>query len=240
MNALKNDKFLQINRKNLFLKFEDSKTNINNDINNINNVKYSNSKTYNDYHWRLNFSSNNFQNKVNDDNLDNELNSTEKIDNQNILNNDKENDSNNILLNNESAKENNNNKELISIEDNNSKIKQYFNNDNRIEKEEDITPNISAIENKNSPIKIDSSKKENIIENNIIDNKENIDVNINKRKNIIHEPNILNSTKIQVLKQKISNRSNRKINENDNNNNIKGNEMKQPSFKIENNFTNFE
>ena len=238
MNALKNDKFLQINRKNLFLKFEDSKTNINNDINNINNVKYSNSKTYNDYHWRLNFSSNNFQNKVNEDNLDNELNSTEKIDNQNILNNDKENDSNNILLNNESPNENNNNKELISTEDNNSKIKQYFNNDNRIEKEEDLIPNISAIENKNSPIKIDSSKKENIIENNKIDNKENIDVIINKRKNIIHEPNILNSTKIQVLKQKISNRNNRKINENDNNN-IKGNEMKQPSFKIENNFTNF-
>ncbi len=70
-----------------------------------------------------------------------------------------------------------------------------------------------------------------MIENNNIDNKENIDANI-KRKYLIHELNILNSTKIQALKQKIDNRNNKKINENDI-------EMKQPSFNKENNFVNF-
>ena len=70
-----------------------------------------------------------------------------------------------------------------------------------------------------------------MIENNNIDNKENIDANI-KRKYLIHELNILNSTKIQALKQKIDNRNNKKINENDI-------EMKQPSFNKENNFVSF-
>ena len=70
-----------------------------------------------------------------------------------------------------------------------------------------------------------------MIENNNIDNKENIDANI-KRKYLIHELNILNSTKIQALKQKIDNRNNKIINENDI-------EMKQPSFNKENNFVNF-
>ena len=70
-----------------------------------------------------------------------------------------------------------------------------------------------------------------MIENNNIDNKENIDSNI-KRKYLIHEPNILNSTKIQALKQKISNKNNKKINENEN-------KMKQPSFIKDNNFVNF-
>ena len=232
MNSIKNAKFLQINRKNLFLQLEDSKTNINNDINNINKDNYSNSKTYNDYYWRLNLKSYNFQNKTNDDILDNDLNTIEKNENQNNLIANKINNINDILLNNESENKNNNNKELMSTDDNNLKVKQFFDNDNKTEKEEDLIPNISAIENKNSPIKIDSSKKENLIENNEnIDNKENIDGNI-KRKYLIHEPNILNSSKIQALKQKISNRNNKKMNENDD-------EMRKPSFKKESSFVNF-
>ena len=232
MNSIKNEKFLQINRKNLFLKLEDSKTNINNDINNINKVNYSNSKTYNDYYWRLNLKSSNFQNKTNEEILNNDLNTPEKIDNKNNLIEKKvNNSSNDNLLNNESPNKNNNNKELMTSEDNNMKVKQFLDNDNRIEKEEDLIPNISAIENKNSTIKIDSSKKENLIENNNIDNKENIDSNI-KRKYLIHEPNILNSTKIQALKQKISHRNNKKVNENED-------KMKQPSFIKDNNFVNF-
>ena len=119
----------------------------------------------------------------------------------------------------------------MTSEDNNMKVKQFLDNDNRIEKEEDLIPNISAIEDKNSTIKIDSSKKENLIENNNIDNKENIDSNI-KRKYLVHEPNILNSTKIQALKQKISHRNNKKVNENED-------KMKQPSFIKDNNFVNF-
>ena len=232
MNSIKNEKFLQINRKNLFLKLEDSKTNINNDINNINKVNYSNSKTYNDYYWRLNLKSSNFQNKTNEEILNNDLNTPEKIDNKNNLIEKKvNNSSNDNLLNNESPNKNNNNKELMTSEDNNMKVKQFLDNDNRIEKEEDLIPNISAIENKNSTIKIDSSKKENLIENNNIDNKENIDSNI-KRKYLIHEPNILNSTKIQALKQKISHSNNKKVNENED-------KMKQPSFIKDNNFVNF-
>jgi hypothetical protein len=186
----------------------------------------------NDYYWRLNLKSSNFQNKTNEEILNNDLNTPEKIDNKNNLIEKKvNNSSNDNLLNNESPNKNNNNKELMTSEDNNMKVKQFLDNDNRIEKEEDLIPNISAIENKNSTIKIDSSKKENLIENNNIDNKENIDSNI-KRKYLIHEPNILNSTKIQALKRKISNKNNKKINENEN-------KMKQPSFIKDNNFVNF-
>ena len=86
--------------------------------------------------------------------------------------------------------------------ENNSDIKKSFENDNKTEKEEDLIPNISSIENKNSDIKNDSANKQNTLENN--DNKENID-NENKtikRKMTVYEPNILRATKIQVLKQK--------------------------------------
>ena len=131
MNSIKNEKFLQIKRKNLFLKLEDSKTNINNDINNINKVNYSNSKTYNDYYWRLNLKSSNFQNKTNEEILNNDLNTPEKIDNKNNLIEKKvNNSSNDNLLNNESPNKNNNNKELMTSEDNNMKVKQFLDNVN--------------------------------------------------------------------------------------------------------------
>ena len=221
MDSKKKEKILQMNRKNLFLELEDCKTIIDNDINNVTEENYENAKTYNDYHWRLNLNSNNFNNKSNNDFLNNEKKTDEKNENQNISNEDKIN--NNISFSKESQNENNNNNKLMNEEENDSKVKQIFNNDNKIEKEEDIIQNISAIENKNSPIKIDSLKKQNNLEDNYIDNKENINNNI-KRKPLIHEPNILNSTKILVLKQKINNRNSKN---NSNVDNIKNNEEKQ-------------
>ena len=113
--------------------------------------------------------------------------------------------------------------------ENNSDIKKSFENDNKTEKEEDLIPNISSIENKNSDIKNDSANKQNTLENN--DNKENIN-NENKtikRKMTVYEPNILRATKIQVLKQKINNRNSK----NKEKNNIEKNrEVKQQNSSL--------
>ena len=197
MNSKKKENYFQISRKNLFLQMEDCKTKINNDINKKN---YENSKTYDDYHWRKNLKSNNSQNKTDDDILNNEFNSSQKNENQNKSFVDKIN--NNISYNKESPNVNINKTEIMTIEEKNSKVKQFFDNDNKTKKEEDIIQNISAIENKSS------ITKQNELENKNIENKENMNNN-DKKKPLIHEPNILGSTKIQVLKQKINNRNNK-------------------------------
>ena len=194
MNSSQKEKFSQFPKRKLFIQVDDCKMNNDNDINDIKNIK-----TYNDYYFRLNLRTNNFKDENNIE-IENEYNETEQ--NNIPLKNRKNN-----TLSKQSSSKNNNEKDILTKMENNSDIKKSFENDNKTEKEEDLIPNISSIENKNSDIKNDSSNKQNILENN--DNKENIN-NENKtikRKMTVYEPNILRATKIQVLKQKINNRN---------------------------------
>ena len=194
MNSSQKEKFSQFPKRKLFIQVDDCKMNNDNDINDIKNIK-----TYNDYYFRLNLRTNNFKDENNIE-IENEYNETEQ--NNIPLKNRKNN-----TLSKQSSSKNNNEKDILTKMENNSDIKKSFENDNKTEKEEDLIPNISSIENKNSDIKNDSANKQNTLENN--DNKENID-NENKtikRKMTVYEPNILRATKIQVLKQKINNRN---------------------------------
>ena len=194
MNSSQKEKFSQFPKRKLFIQVDDCKMNNDNDINDIKNIK-----TYNDYYFRLNLRTNNFKDENNIE-IENEYNETEQ--NNIPLKNKKNN-----TLSKQSSSKNNNEKDILIKMEINSDIKKSFENDNKTEKEEDLIPNISSIENKNSDIKNDSANKQNTLENN--DNKENID-NENKtikRKMTVYEPNILRATKIQVLKQKINNRN---------------------------------
>lgn len=216
MNSSQKEKFSQFPKRKLFIQVDDCKMNNDNDINDIKNIK-----TYNDYYFRLNLRTNNFK----DENIierENEYNETEQ--NNIPLKNRKNN-----TLSKQSSGKNNNDKDILSKMENNSDIKKSFENDNKTEKEEDLIPNISSIENKNSDIKNDSANKQNTLENN--DNKDNIN-NENKtikRKMTVYEPNILRATKIQVLKQKINNRNSK----NKEKNNIEKNrEVKQQNNSL--------
>ena len=194
MNSSQKEKFSQFPKRKLFIQVDDCKMNNDNDINDIKNIK-----TYNDYYFRLNLRTNNFKDENNIE-IENEYNETEQ--NNIPLKNRKNN-----TLSKQFSSKNNNEKDILTKMENNSDIKKSFENDNKTEKEEDLIPNISSIENKNSDIKNDSANKQNTLENN--DNKENIN-NENKtikRKMTVYEPNILRATKIQVLKQKINNRN---------------------------------
>ena len=224
MNSSKKEKFSQFPKRKLFIQVDDCKMNNDNDINDIKNIK-----TYNDYYFRLNLRTNNFKDENNIE-IENEYNETEQ--NNIPLKNRKNN-----TLRKQSSSKNNNEKDILTKMENNSDIKKSFENDNKTEKEEDLIPNISSIENKNSDIKNDSSNKQNILENN--DNKENID-NENKtikRKMTVYEPNILRATKIQVLKQKINNRNskNKEKNNIEKNREVKkqNNSLIQRTFKRE-------
>ena len=226
MNKKENENFSSIKRKKLFIQSEDCKNNNDKVFNNLNNNKnnYENFKTYNNCNLKLNIKSNSFNINKNLG-IDNEYFITEKNDDKNHFN----------------ERNKNNKNEKLTNDVNNSNIKQSFENNNKNEKEDNITPNISTIEDKNSEIKDTSLKKQNILENN--DNKENININNDniKRKTLIQEPNFLKSTKLQVLKRKINNRNN-KNNEDDENS--KNNEIKQQNmlfhrtFKNENNLNN--
>ena len=216
MNSSQKEKFSQFPKRKLFIQVDDCKMNNDNDINDIKNIK-----TYNDYYFRLNLRTNNFK----DENIierENEYNETEQ--NNIPLKNRKNN-----TLSKQSSSKNNNEKDILTKMENNSDIKKSFENDNKTEKEEDLIPNISSIENKNSDIKNDSANKQNTLENN--DNKDNIN-NENKtikRKMTVYEPNILRATKIQVLKQKINNRNSK----NKEKNNIEKNrEVKQQNNSL--------
>ena len=194
MNSSQKEKFSQFPKRKLFIQVVDCKMNNDNDINDIKNIK-----TYNDYYFRLNLRTNNFKDENNIE-IENLYNETEQ--NNIPLKNRKNN-----ALSKQSSSKNNNEKDILTKMENNSDIKKSFENDNKTEKEEDLIPNISSIENKNSDIKNDSANKQNTLENN--DNKDNIN-NENKtikRKMTVYEPNILRATKIQVLKQKINNRN---------------------------------
>ena len=216
MNSSQKEKFSQFPKRKLFIQVDDCKMNNDNDINDIKNIK-----TYNDYYFRLNLRTNNFKDENNIE-IENEYNETEQ--NNIPLKNRKNN-----TLSKQSLSKNNNEKDILSKMENNSDIKKSFENDNKTEKEEDLIPNISSIENKNSDIKNDSANKQNTLENN--DNKENIN-NENKtikRKMTVYEPNILRATKIQVLKQKINNRNSK----NKEKNNIEKNrEVKQQNNSL--------
>ena len=216
MNSSQKEKFSQFPKRKLFIQVDDCKMNNDNDINDIKNIK-----TYNDYYFRLNLRTNNFKDENNIE-IENEYNETEQ--NNIPLKNRKNN-----TLSKQSSSKNNNEKHILTKMENNSDIKKSFENDNKTEKEEDLIPNISSIENKNSDIKNDSANKQNTLENN--DNKENIN-NENKtikRKMTVYEPNILRATKIQVLKQKINNRNSK----NKEKNNIEKNrEVKQQNSSL--------
>lgn len=216
MNSSQKEKFSQFPKRKLFIQVDDCKMNNDNDINDIKNIK-----TYNDYYFRLNLRTNNFKDENNIE-IENEYNETEQ--NNIPLKNRKNN-----TLSKQSSSKNNNEKDILTKMENNSDIKKSFENDNKTEKEEDLIPNISSIENKNSDIKNDSANKQNTLENN--DNKENIN-NENKtikRKMTVYEPNILRATKIQVLKQKINNRNSK----NKEKNNIEKNrEVKQQNNSL--------
>ena len=216
MNSSQKEKFSQFPKRKLFIQVDDCKMNNDNDINDIKNIK-----TYNDYYFRLNLRTNHFKDENNIE-IENEYNETEQ--NNIPLKNRKNN-----TLSKQSSSKNNNEKDILSKMENNSDIKKSFENDNKTEKEEDLIPNISSIENKNSDIKNDSANKQNTLENN--DNKENIN-NENKtikRKMTVYEPNILRATKIQVLKQKINNRNSK----NKEKNNIEKNrEVKQQNNSL--------
>ena len=216
MNSTQKEKFSQFPKRKLFIQVDDCKMNNDNDINDIKNIK-----TYNDYYFRLNLRTNNFRDENNIE-IENEYNETEQ--NNIPLKNRKNN-----TLSKQSSSKNNNEKDILTKMENNSDIKKSFENDNKTEKEEDLIPNISSIENKNSDIKNDSENKQNTLENN--DNKENIN-NENKtikRKMTVYEPNILRATKIQVLKQKINNRNSK----NKEKNNIEKNrEVKQQNSSL--------
>ena len=180
---------------------EDCKTNIDNNNINSNQINNDNNKTYNNYNLRLKLNSNNCNNKTNDD-IINDYFITDKNDNNNIS--IEANYNNNISYEESSNKNIINKVDLIS-EENKYENKQFLEKDNKLEKEEDIIPNISSIENKTSPI--DTLNKQNIIESSNKQNKENININNIKKKPLIQEPNILKSTKIQALKQKINKRN---------------------------------
>ena len=216
MNSSQKEKFSQFPKRKLFIQVDDCKMNNDNDINDIKNIK-----TYNDYYFRLNLRTNNFKDENNIE-IENEYNETEQ--NNIPLKNRKNN-----TLSKQSSSKNNNEKDILTKMENNSDIKKSFENNNKTEKEEDLIPNISSIENKNSDIKNDSANKQNTLENN--DNKENIN-NENKtikRKMTVYEPNILRATKIQVLKQKINNRNSK----NKEKNNIEKNrEVKQQNNSL--------
>ena len=182
---------------------EDCKTNIDNNNINSNQINNDNNKTYNNYNLRLKLNSNNCNNKTNDD-IINDYFITDKNDNNNIS--IEANYNNNISYEESSNKNIINKVDLIS-EENKYENKQFLEKDNKLEKEEDIIPNISSIENKTSPIKYDTLNKQNIIESSNKENKENININNIKKKPLIQEPNILKSTKIQALKQKINKRN---------------------------------
>ena len=224
MNSCQKEKFSKFPKRKLFIQVDDCKMNNDNDINDIKNIK-----TYNDYYFRLNLRTNNFKDENNIE-IENEYNETEQ--NNIPLKNRKNN-----TLRKQSSSKNNNEKDILTKMENNSDIKKSFENDNKTEKEEDLIPNISSIENKNSDIKNDSANKQNTLENN--DNKENIN-NENKtikRKMTVYEPNILRATKIQVLKQKINNRNskNKEKNNIEKNREVKkqNNSLIQRTFKRE-------
>ena len=221
MNSNNENKFSHIKRRNLFLEMEECKTNIEKDFNN-DKIINENAKTYNDYHWRLKLISNNLDEniKTNEEILENESHSTEKNEDENILTENKNDDDNNNSSNEEATNKSNNDLEIMDEKENDFKIKQIVdNNDNdKSKKEDEIIPDIL------SPVKIDLTKNQNFNENNKNDNKEKENINID-RKPLIQKPNILNSSKIQKIKQKLNQRKN-KYKEDDEN--AKNNDIKPP------------
>ena len=221
MNSNNENKFSHIKRRNLFLEMEECKTNIEKDFNN-DKIINENAKTYNDYHWRLKLISNNLDEniKTNEEILENESHSTEKNEDENILTENKNDDDNNNSSNEEATNKSNNDLEIMDEKENDFKIKQIVdNNDNdKSKKEDEIIPDIL------SPVKIDLTKNQNFNENNKNDNKEKENINID-RKPLIQKPNILNSSKIQKIKQKLNQRKN-KYKEDDEN--TKNNDIKPP------------
>ena len=205
-------KYFEIKRRKLFIQLEDSKMNFDSGINNFNsnNSNNDNLRTYNNYSLQLNLKSNN-----NDNNKEYYL--TEKNENF-YLSDDKR-----IISDKNSKMKNNNIDEIITKEYNKTDIKRFFENINKTEKKDDIITNMSSIEKRNSETKNDSSKNQNILETNNINNKENIINNI-KTNYLIHEPNILKSIKIQEMKKKFINKLN------DKNENSKNVELIQPNL----------
>ena len=201
----KKENSFHIKKKKLFIQMEDYKMNFDNDINNFksNEINDENLRTFSNFSLKLNLKSNN---KNNNDDNNNEYYLTEKNNENNYFSNNKR-----IIPNKKSQNKNINYYEISSKDLNKSDTKQSLENVNKIDKDDDITPNISSIEKRNSNIKCiknDTSKRQNILQNNNKDIKEN-NTHINK-KYLIHEPNILKSIKIQAMKQKINNKINTK------------------------------
>ena len=201
----KKENSFHIKKKKLFIQMEDYKMNFDNDINNFNSneINDENLRTFSNFSLKLNLKSNN---KNNNDDNNNEYYLTEKNNENNYFSNNKR-----IIPNKKSQNKNINYYEISSKDLNKSDTKQSLENVNKIDKDDDITPNISSIEKRNSNIKgikNDTSKRQNILQNNNKDIKEN-NTHINK-KYLIHEPNILKSIKIQAMKQKINNKINTK------------------------------
>ena len=201
----KKENSFHIKKKKLFIQMEDCKMNFDNDINNFksNEINDENLRTFSNFSLKLNLKSNN---KNNNDDNNNEYYLTEKNNENHYFSNNKR-----IIPNKKSQTKNNNYYEISSKDLNKSDTKQSLENVNKIDKDDDITSNISSIEKRNrniKGIKDDISKKQNILQNNKKDIKEN-NTHINE-KYLIHEPNILKSIKIQAMKQKINNKINTK------------------------------
>ena len=201
----KKENSFHIKKKKLFIQMEDCKMNFDNDINNFksNEINDENLRTFSNFSLKLNLKSNN---KNNNDDNNNEYYLTEKNNENHYFSNNKR-----IIPNKKSQNKNINYYEISSKDLNKSDTKQSLENVNKIDKDDDITPNISSIEKRNrniKGIKDDISKKQNILQNNKKDIKEN-NTHINE-KYLIHEPNILKSIKIQAMKQKINNKINTK------------------------------
>ena len=193
-------KIIHIKKKKLFIQMEDCKMNCDNEINknNSNEKNDENLRTYNNYSLKFNLKLNN---KNNNENNNNEYYLTEKNETTNFPNNKR------IIPNRKSQIKNNNYYEIIKKEINKSDTKKSLENNNNIEKEDNIIiPNLSSIDNRISNIKEDTSKKQNILQTNFNDTKENKTYTNNNY--YIHEPNILKSIKIQAMKQKINSRLN--------------------------------
>ena len=200
-NDKKKENSFHIKKKKLFIQMEDCKMNFDNDINNFksNEINNENLRTFSNFSLKLNLKSNI---KNNNDINNNEYYLTEKNNENNYLLNNKR-----IIPNKKSQNKNINYYDMINKDINKSDSKQSLENDIKTDKDDGITPNISSIEKRDSNIqgiKDNISKKQNILQNNKKDTKENNN-HINE-KNLIHEPNILKSTKIQAMKKKINNK----------------------------------
>ena len=120
MNSKEKGKFSKIKRKNLFLNFEECKTNLNKDNNDIriNKINFEFNKTYNNYDWNLKLKQSNLKNITSDD-IDNQYYITDKSDNNNIS----------IEANYQNIKTKEKSTNKINNNNNNSENKQFLGND---------------------------------------------------------------------------------------------------------------